>query len=152
MARPGEGGLAIASKPPLIQYDEHRRADFDTSPNWPLDPFVIYHGAMQQGGGLASLGRFEEPAVLILTSLVEEPRHGYAIVKDVEAVSRVRLGPGTLYATLSRLEARGLIEGLPADDRRRPYRITGAGVELLRARLERMEAISRTGLERLART
>ena len=76
---------------------------------------------------------------------------GYAMVKDVEAVSGVRLGPGTLYATLSRLEARGLIEGLPAEDRRRPYRITGAGLELLRGRLQRMESISRTGLERLAR-
>src|SRR5437660_12853367 len=106
---------------------------------------------MQRERKLAGLGRFEEPAVLVLTSLLEGPRHGYAIVKDVEAVSGVRLGPGTLYATLSRLEARGLIEGLPADDRRRPYRITGAGLELLRGRLQRMESISRTGLERLAR-
>ena len=100
---------------------------------------------------LASLGRFEEPAVLILTSLVEGPRHGYAIVQDIESVSGVRLGPGTLYATLSRLEARDLIQALPAADRRRPYRITGAGLELLRVRLQRMESISRTGLERLAR-
>ena len=101
--------------------------------------------------GLAELGRFEEPAVLILTSLVEGPRHGYAIVVDVEAVAGVRLGPGTLYATLARLEARGLIQGLPADDRRRPYRITGAGLEVVRGRLERMEAIARTGLRRLAK-
>jgi DNA-binding PadR family transcriptional regulator len=99
---------------------------------------------------LAGLGRFEEPAVLILTSLVEAPRHGYAIVKDVEEVAGVHLGPGTLYATLARLEARGLVEGLPSDDRRRPYRITGAGLDLLRGRLERMEAIARTGLRRLA--
>jgi len=107
---------------------------------------------MQRGQSeLGSLGRFEEPAVLILTSLVEGPRHGYAIVKDVQGVSGVRLGPGTLYATLSRLEARGLIEGLPAQERRRPYRITGTGLELLRGRLKRMESISRTGLERLAR-
>src|SRR5215471_21539040 len=94
---------------------------------------------------LLDLGRFEEPAVLILTSLVEGPLHGYAIVKDVEQVAGVRLGPGTLYATLARLEARGLIEGLPADDRRRPYRITGAGVALVRQRLERMGAIAATG-------
>ena len=100
---------------------------------------------------LASLGRFEEPAVLILTSLIEGPRHGYAIVKDIEAVSGVRLGPGTLYATLSRLEARDLIQALPVADRRRPYRITDAGLELLRGRLQRMESISRAGLERLAR-
>jgi DNA-binding PadR family transcriptional regulator len=106
---------------------------------------------VQKGAsGLADLGRFEEPAVLILTSLIEQPRHGYAIVKDVEAVAGIRLGPGTLYATLSRLEARGLIEGLPVDDRRRPYRITGAGLALVRDRLQRMESIARTGLQRLA--
>src|SRR5437660_11471697 len=95
---------------------------------------------------LSELGRFEEPALLILTSLAGEPRHGYAIVKDVEEVAGVRLGPGTLYATLARLEARGLIEGLPSDSRRRPYRITGAGLDLLRGRLERMGAIGATGL------
>ncbi|HEY7199995.1 MAG TPA: PadR family transcriptional regulator [Candidatus Dormibacteraeota bacterium] len=100
---------------------------------------------------LTELGRFEEPAVLILTSLVEGPRHGYAIVKDVEQVAGVHLGPGTLYATLARLEARGLIEGLPSNDRRRPYRITGAGVAVVRQRLERMGAIAATGLGRLAR-
>lgn len=105
----------------------------------------------QRGSGLTDLGRFEEPAVLILTALVEGPRHGYAITKDVEAVARVRLGPGTLYATLARLEARGLIEPLPAEDRRRPYRITGAGLDVVRDRLERMEAIARAGLGRLAR-
>jgi DNA-binding PadR family transcriptional regulator len=106
---------------------------------------------VQKGtSGPADLGRFEEPAILILTSLIEQPRHGYAIIKDVEAVAGVRLGPGTLYATLSRLEGRGLIEGLPAEDRRRPYRITGAGLALVRDRLERMESIARTGLQRLA--
>jgi DNA-binding PadR family transcriptional regulator len=45
---------------------------------------------------LLDLGRFEEPAVLILTSLLDGPRHGYAIVRDVEQVAGVRLGPGTL--------------------------------------------------------
>jgi DNA-binding PadR family transcriptional regulator len=106
---------------------------------------------MQRGQtDLSDLGRFEEPAVLVLTSLIERPRHGYAIVKDVEAVAGVTLGPGTLYATLSRLERRGLIEALPAEDRRRPYRITDQGRRLVRGRLERMGAIARTGLERLA--
>jgi DNA-binding PadR family transcriptional regulator len=97
-----------------------------------------------------SLGRFEEPAVLILTSLLAGPRHGYAIIKDVGDVAGVALGPGTLYAALARLEALGLVEALPADDRRRPYRITGAGRTLVRDRLERMESVARTGLSRLA--
>jgi DNA-binding PadR family transcriptional regulator len=101
---------------------------------------------------LSELGRFEEPAVLVLTSLAGAPRHGYAIVKDVEEVAGVRLGPGTLYATLARLAARGLIEALPAEDRRRPYRITGSGLEMLRQRLERMASLANTGLERLAGT
>ena len=101
---------------------------------------------------LGELGRFEEPAVLVLTSLADRPRHGYAIVQDVQALAGVKLGPGTLYATLARLETRGLIEGLPAEDRRRPYRITGAGLALLRHRLERMEAVARTGLARVAGT
>jgi len=104
------------------------------------------------GGGLTDLGRFEEPSLLVLTSLADQPRHGYAIAKDVEALAGVRLGPGTLYATLSRLEARGLIEGLPAEDRRRPYRITGSGRALLRGRLERLESIARTGLARVSGT
>jgi DNA-binding PadR family transcriptional regulator len=97
-----------------------------------VDPSAI-HGARRQrrSSGLSELGRFEEPAVLILTSPVPGPRHGYAIVKDVEEVAGVRLGPGTLYATLARLEARDLIEGVVSEDRRRPYRITGAGIELL---------------------
>ena len=81
-----------------------------------LAPSAIYHGTIQPSRpALASLGRFEEPAVLILTSLVEGPRHGYAIVQDIESVSGVRLGPGTLYATLSRLEARDMIQALPSD-------------------------------------
>ena len=113
---------------------------------------MIYHGRMQRSPSqFLDLGRFEEPAVLILTSLLEGPRHGYAIVRDVEQVAGVRLGPGTLYATLARLEARGLIAGVPSEDRRRPYRITEAGTALLRGRLERMEAIARTGLWRMAR-
>lgn len=117
-----------------------------------LYPYAIYHGEVQrQPSGLSELGRFEDPAVLILTSLAPGPRHGYAIVKDVEEVAGLHLGPGTLYATLARLEARGLIEGMASDDRRRPYRITAAGVALLRGRLERTEAIVRTGMQRLAR-
>ncbi|TMC10457.1 MAG: PadR family transcriptional regulator [Chloroflexi bacterium] len=98
---------------------------------------------------LAGLGRFEEAAVLILTSLLPGPRHGYAIIKDVREVSGLVLGPGTLYAALSRLEALGLVEALPPEDRRRPYRITGAGISLARDRLERMRAVARTGLNRL---
>ena len=88
--------------------------------------------------GLTDLGRFAEPSLFILVSLSEGPKHGYAIMTDVEAISGVPLGPGTLYGALARLESRGLIEALEPEDRRRPYRLTGLGVTTLRAQLEQM--------------
>jgi DNA-binding PadR family transcriptional regulator len=94
-------------------------------------------------------GGFTEPAILILTSLAKGPAHGYAIVKDVEELAGVHLGPGTLYAAIARLEARGLIEALQARERRRPYRITGAGEQFLRERLRTLERVTRAGIERL---
>jgi DNA-binding PadR family transcriptional regulator len=99
--------------------------------------------------GLGDLGRFAEPSLLILVSISDGPKHGYAIMGDVEALSGHALGPGTLYAALARLEARGLIEALPADNRRRPYRITGAGATALNAQLDGLATIVRTGRRRL---
>lgn len=97
-------------------------------------------------------GGFTEPAILILTSLAKGPAHGYAIVKDVEDLAGVHLGPGTLYAAISRLEARGLIEALDPRERRRPYMITGAGEQFLRERLRTLERVARVGMERLEPT
>jgi DNA-binding PadR family transcriptional regulator len=93
--------------------------------------------------------RFAEPSVLILTSLSSGPKHGYALIKDVEEIAGVSLGPGTLYGALSRLEQRGLVEALPAEDRRRPYRITPAGAEAVRAYLEHARRVATIGLKRL---
>ena len=95
------------------------------------------------------LGHFSDPALLILSSLMGGPKHGYAITVDVEQVAGVRLGPGTLYGALSRLEGRGLIEALPADDRRRPYRLTAEGRAVLEVELRTLEAVTRRGLDRL---
>ena len=64
------------------------------------------------------LGRFAEPSLYILVSLSDGPKHGYAIMTDVEAISGSPMGPGTLYGALARLERRGLIEPLEAVDRR----------------------------------
>ncbi len=97
----------------------------------------------------ADLGRFAEPSLYILVSLSEGPKHGYAIMTDVEAISGTPMGPGTLYGALARLERRGLIEPLVAVDRRRPYRLTRLGEATARGQVERLRALSRTGLDRL---
>jgi DNA-binding PadR family transcriptional regulator len=99
---------------------------------------------------LAALGRFSEPALYILISLADGPKHGYAMTQDIEAVSGQKLGPGTLYGALARLESRKWIEPLPAEDRRRPYRLTTAGQKVLRHRLESLRAVARVGRARLA--
>ncbi|WP_214323836.1 PadR family transcriptional regulator [Nonomuraea sediminis] len=90
------------------------------------------------------------PPLLILGSLAEGPKHGYAIVKDVQEQAGITLGPGTLYAALSRLEEQGLVEALPGEERRRPYRITAAGASALSERLTEMSRFATTGLSRLS--
>ena len=99
---------------------------------------------------LDDLGRFSEPALLILISLADGPKHGYAMTQDIEEIAGQKLGPGTLYGAIARLEARRWIEPLPAEDRRRPYRLTGAGERVLRHRLENLNALARVGRTRLA--
>lgn len=99
---------------------------------------------------LADLGRFSEPALYILISLADGPKHGYAMTQDIEAVSGQTLGPGTLYGAIARLEERRWIEPLPAQERRRPYRLTTAGQRVLRLRLDSMRAVARVGRARLA--
>jgi DNA-binding PadR family transcriptional regulator len=102
--------------------------------------------------GVSDLGRFAEPSLYILVSLSDGPKHGYAIMTDVEAITGSPMGPGTLYGALARLERRGLIEALEADDRRRPYRLTGLGEATVRAQLERLQGLAKTGLGRLGDT
>ena len=98
---------------------------------------------------LRALGRFSEPALLILTSLADGPKHGYAILEDILQLSGTKLGPGTLYGALARLERLGLIAALPADERRRPYRLTEAGATLLKSELATWHQLVSTGLTRL---
>ncbi len=100
--------------------------------------------------GLTGFGRYAGPATLILSSLADGAKHGYALTKDVEEFAGVRLAPGTLYEALSRLESQGMIEALEAEDRRRPYRLTAAGAAALRAHLAAQRRATETGLRRLA--
>jgi DNA-binding PadR family transcriptional regulator len=99
---------------------------------------------------LDEFGRFGEPALLILISLADGPKHGYAVTEDIAAFADVRFGPGTLYAAIARLEARGLISALDAEERRNPYELTALGEKALRARLASIQAVARVGQKRLA--
>ena len=99
---------------------------------------------------LTDLGRFSEPALFVLISLADGPKHGYAMTQDIEQMTGQRPGPGTLNGAIARLEERGWIEPLPAEDRRRPYRLTVAGRMVLRARLEALRAVTRVAQSRLA--
>ncbi|HEX3794332.1 MAG TPA: PadR family transcriptional regulator [Acidimicrobiales bacterium] len=96
-----------------------------------------------------SLGKNPTAATLILSSLAGGEKHGYSLVKDVEAFAGVHLAPGTLYEALARLESQGFIEALETDDRRRPYRLTAAGATVLSEHLRAQERIVTTGLKRL---
>jgi DNA-binding PadR family transcriptional regulator len=89
-------------------------------------------------------------SVLVLTSLAESPKHGYALIKDIEGFAGVTLGAGTLYGALAKLEDAGLVEALPEQDRRRPYQITAAGREQLQQRLSESARIAALGLRRIA--
>jgi DNA-binding PadR family transcriptional regulator len=88
--------------------------------------------------------------VLVLTSLASGPKHGYALVKDIEAFAGLKMGAGTLYGVIAKLEEAGLIEALPAEERRHPYRITSSGKEMLRERLCQSQQVAKVGLARLA--
>jgi DNA-binding PadR family transcriptional regulator len=92
-------------------------------------------------GKFDDLGRFADPSMLILTSLAEEPKHGYAIMADVCEFSGVSMEPGTLYGALSRLERRGWVTPLASEERRRPYQITAAGQEVLAEQVSSMQRI-----------
>ena len=97
----------------------------------------------------SGLRRANDPPLLILVSLADGPKHGHALAKDIEGFAGVALGPGALYGAITRLDERGLIEPLPGDDRRRPYRITAAGSAALAGALADMRRIAYTGLTRL---
>ncbi|HKU20407.1 MAG TPA: helix-turn-helix transcriptional regulator [Terriglobales bacterium] len=97
-----------------------------------------------------------EPVLLVLLSLAQQPRHGYAILKDVESMSagRVLLSTGTLYGALQRLLGDGWIERVQEDDSprdRRTYRLTSRGRRNLQLEIERMRHLTKVAAVRLAR-
>lgn len=100
----------------------------------------------------ADLGRYTDAALLVLVSLAESPKHALAIQADVRVLSGQLLGPGTLYATISRLESRQMIAPLSGTEPRRQYRITDHGALTLRGALDAMHRVAQAGLGRLAAT
>ncbi len=95
------------------------------------------------------MGRFADPALLILTSLAAGPRHGYAMMEDIATFAGVRLGPGTLYGALARLEKLAWIAPLPSEERKRPYQLTADGREALQQRLASLQSVAALAAARL---
>ena len=115
------------------------------------------------GGGEVPGERSGDPGVLlpltpvalnVLLALADGERHGYGIMLEVRERTggRVRLGPGTLYGAIKRLKEGGVIEEsgerpdpgeAPGDERRRYYRLTGFGGEVLAAEVGRLDGLVR---------
>ncbi len=91
-----------------------------------------------------------DPTLLVLASLAESDKHGYAMMDDIQSFAGVRLGPGTLYGAITRLEQRGWIRAVRStDDRRQPYTLTTDGKHQLEEQLSGLNQIVKTGLKRL---
>lgn len=90
-----------------------------------------------------------DPALLVLASLADGDKHGYAMMSDIQAFAGVRLGPGTLYGAITRLEEVGWIRSVESEDRRRPYRLTAEGRRYLTEQLAGLDQIVKTGRRRL---
>ena len=90
-----------------------------------------------------------DPALLVLASLAEGEKHGYAMMEDIQRFAGLRLGPGTLYGAITRLEERGWIRAVGGDDRRQPYRITAEGKRHLEQEIATLDQIVKTASRRL---
>lgn len=99
-----------------------------------------------------------EPVLLILLSLAGQPRHGYAILQDVQGMSegRVTLSTGTLYGALRRLLDDGWIERFKEKEEdnsrgRQAYRLTPGGRRNLQQEVSRLKELTRVASLRVAR-
>ena len=91
-----------------------------------------------------------DAGLLVLMSLATGPKHGYAIIKDVKQFADSRMGPGTLYAAIERLEEADLIAPVASHDRRKPYRITPQGLDALRTQTDALKRLATVATKRLA--
>jgi len=90
-----------------------------------------------------------DPTLLVLASLADGEKHGYAMMEDIEQFAGIRLGPGTLYGAITRLEQQAWIRPIASDDRRQPYRITAEGRAHLAEILRKLDQVVKAGLRRL---
>ena len=90
-----------------------------------------------------------DPGLLVLASLAEGEKHGYAMMEDIERFANIRLGPGTLYGAITRLEQRGWIRPVKSQDRRQPYCITAAGQHYLEEQLVSLDRVVKAAMRRL---
>lgn len=86
---------------------------------------------------------------LVMCALADGPQHGYAINAAIEELTGERLGPGSLYGALTRLEAKNWIEPLDEQGRQRPMRLTDSGRKVLEQQLLAMAKVSSVGLRQL---
>ncbi|MEE1783270.1 helix-turn-helix transcriptional regulator [Streptomyces sp. SP17BM10] len=86
---------------------------------------------------------------LVLCALADGPQHGYAINAAIEELTGERLGPGSLYGALARLESKRLVEPLDGQGRQRPVQLTALGREVLERELRAMARVADAGLRRL---
>jgi DNA-binding MarR family transcriptional regulator len=106
-------------------------------------------GEQDSDPGHSDPGHYSDPPMLVLASLASGPKHGHAMIEDIVRLCGTRLGPGTLYGAIARLEQQGWIAPLRPEERRQPYRITAEGARVLRARLTTLQQFSKAGLRRL---
>jgi DNA-binding PadR family transcriptional regulator len=90
-----------------------------------------------------------DPTLLVLASLADGEKHGYAIMEDIQSFANVRLGPGTLYGAITRLEERAWIRPVGSQNRRQPYRLTAAGQRYLEEQLASLDRVIKTATRRL---
>ena len=90
-----------------------------------------------------------DPTILILASLAEGDKHGYAIMEDIQTFAGIRLGPGTLYGAITRLEKCGWIRAVKPQSRRQPYRITAEGGVEFKKRLALLGQVVRIANRRM---
>ena len=82
---------------------------------------------------------------------LQKPNHGYGIVQRVEAMTggEIRLTPGTMYGSLSKMEKDGLIRFLREEEKRKIYEITDLGREVLQLELKRINRLYRNAKEEI---